>query len=141
MIESKQREESKFKRFKHIQPKAVHLAQRTLVERRYLEADQPLPLVIQPAVEDVDLAAWGQENRGKVEEELLVHGAILFRGSRSRAQRILSRSPRRSVPRCSVNMGTCLERKPDVICMDPPPIPPTGPFSFTTKAHTCTAGR
>ncbi|MFO0777382.1 MAG: amino acid adenylation domain-containing protein [Nitrospira sp.] len=80
MIESKQREESKFKRFKHIQPKAVHLAQRTLVERRYLEADQPLPLVIQPAVEDVDLAAWGQENRGKVEEELLVHGAILFRG-------------------------------------------------------------
>ena len=80
MIESKQREESKFKRFKNIQPKAVHLAQRTLVERRYLEADQPLPLVIQPAVEDVDLAAWGQENRGKVEEELLVHGAILFRG-------------------------------------------------------------
>ncbi|CUS39185.1 non-ribosomal peptide synthetase [Candidatus Nitrospira nitrificans] len=80
MIESKQREESKFKRFKNIQPKAVSLAQRTLVERRYLESDQPLPLVLQPTVEDVDLAAWAQDNRQKVEQELLAHGAILFRG-------------------------------------------------------------
>lgn len=80
MIESKQRAESKFKRFKNIQPKAVSLAQRTLVEQRYLESDQPLPLVLQPVVEDVDLAAWAQDNRQKVEQELLAHGAILFRG-------------------------------------------------------------
>lgn len=80
MIDAKQRAENKFKRFKNIQPKAVPLAQRTLVERGYLEADQTLPLVIQPAVEDVDLAAWGQDNRKKVEQELLAHGAILFRG-------------------------------------------------------------
>lgn len=80
MIESKQRAENKFKRFKSIQPKAVHLAQRTLVERRYLESDQPLPLVLQPAVEDVDLAAWAQDNRTTVEQALFAHGAILFRG-------------------------------------------------------------
>ncbi len=80
MIEAKQRAENKFKRFKNIQPKAVPLAQRTLVDRRYLEVDQMLPLLIQPAVEDVDLAAWGQDNREKVEQELLAHGAILFRG-------------------------------------------------------------
>ncbi|WP_080888220.1 non-ribosomal peptide synthetase [Nitrospira japonica] len=80
MIESKQREDGKFKRFKSIQPKAVNLAQRTLVERRYLTPDQTLPLVLQPAVEDVDLAAWAQDNRAKVEQELFTHGAILFRG-------------------------------------------------------------
>jgi amino acid adenylation domain-containing protein len=80
MIESKQREESKLKRFKSIQPKAVNLAQRTLVERRYLESDQPLPLVLQPVVEDVDLSAWAHDNRTKVEQELFAHGAILFRG-------------------------------------------------------------
>jgi alpha-ketoglutarate-dependent taurine dioxygenase len=80
MIESQQRAESKFKRFKNTQPKAVSLAQRTLVERRYLESDQPLPLVLQPAVEDVDLATWAQDNRSKVEQELFAHGAILFRG-------------------------------------------------------------
>lgn len=80
MIESKQRAENKFKRFKNIQPKAVNVAQRTLVERRYLESDQLLPLVLQPAVDDVDLAAWAHENRPKVEQDLLAHGAILFRG-------------------------------------------------------------
>lgn len=80
MIESQQRAESKFKRFKNTQPKAVNLTRRTLIERRYLESDQPLPLVLQPAVEDVDLAAWAQDNRTKVEQELFVHGAVLFRG-------------------------------------------------------------
>jgi alpha-ketoglutarate-dependent taurine dioxygenase len=80
MINSTQRAESKFKRFKSIQPKAVPLAQRPLVERGYLATDQPLPLVLRPAVEDVDLAAWGENNRVKVEQELLTHGAILFRG-------------------------------------------------------------
>lgn len=80
MIESKQREESKFERFKNIRPKAVHLAQRPLVKRSYLDPEQTLPLVLQPAIDDVDLVAWGQANRAKVEQELLVHGAVLFRG-------------------------------------------------------------
>jgi alpha-ketoglutarate-dependent taurine dioxygenase len=80
MIDSQQRAESKFKRFKSIQPKAVPLAHRPLVERGYLAMDQLLPLVLRPAVEDVDLAAWGENNRAKVEQELLTHGAILFRG-------------------------------------------------------------
>jgi alpha-ketoglutarate-dependent taurine dioxygenase len=80
MIESKQREEGKLKRLKSIQPKAVNLAQRVLVERRYLAPDQTLPLVLQPAVDDVDLAAWAQDNRAKVEQDLFKHGAVLFRG-------------------------------------------------------------
>lgn len=80
MIESKQRAEDKFKRFKSIQPKAVNLAQRTLVKRGYLAPDHTLPLVLQPAVEDVDLAGWAQDNRATVEQELFTHGAVLFRG-------------------------------------------------------------
>ncbi len=80
MIESKQREESKLERFKNIQPKAVPLAQRTLVTRHSLAPEQMLPLVLQPAIDDVDLVAWGHDNRAKVEQDLLTHGAILFRG-------------------------------------------------------------
>jgi len=80
MIDSTQRAENKFKRFKNIQLKAVPLAQRPLVERGYLAMDQPLPLVLRPAIEDVDLAAWGETNRAKIEQELFTHGAILFRG-------------------------------------------------------------
>ncbi len=80
MIESKERAENKFKRFKNVQAKAVHLAQRALVERRYFGSDQPLPLVVQPAIDDVDLAAWARDNRTTVEQELFTHGAVLFRG-------------------------------------------------------------
>jgi amino acid adenylation domain-containing protein len=80
MIESKQREGSKFERFKNIRPKAVHLARRTLVKRSDLAPGQTLPLVLQPEVDDVDLPTWALDNRAKVEQELLAHGAILFRG-------------------------------------------------------------
>jgi alpha-ketoglutarate-dependent taurine dioxygenase len=46
----------------------------------YLEPDQRLPLVIQPAVNDVNLLEWAAHSRQFVLMQLLAHGAILFRG-------------------------------------------------------------
>ena len=45
----------------------------------YLELEGRFPLVIEPAIEDLNLALWAASNREYLEAELLKHGAILFR--------------------------------------------------------------
>lgn len=45
----------------------------------YLQPDLNLPLVIQPTMNGVNLAHWASNNRDYVNEELIKHGAILFR--------------------------------------------------------------
>ena len=45
-----------------------------------LEFGSPLPLVIKPKSEHVDVAAWAARNREFVETQLVRHGGILFRG-------------------------------------------------------------
>ncbi len=50
------------------------------VKTHPLEAGQTLPLVIEPAAGDVDLAEWATGNREFIEQNLLRHGALLFRG-------------------------------------------------------------
>lgn len=60
--------------------KAVDLGNVPLVKTRSLENGSALPLVLEPARENVDLAEWAGANREYVEAELLKHGAILFQG-------------------------------------------------------------
>ena len=60
--------------------KTLTVSSDQLVKTGYLEPQAPLLFVIQPAVLRVDLVAWIQNNRTKVEEELFRNGAILFRG-------------------------------------------------------------
>lgn len=69
-------------RFKKVQPKVVTLHEGEVVQRSYLAQGQTLPLVLQPAAEEVavDIAEWAEQNRAQVEEDLRRHGAILFRG-------------------------------------------------------------
>lgn len=69
-----------FKKFQRIKPKAVALPQGDLVTMRTLRPGEDLPLVVEPAVDDVDPVEWARENRELIEEKLLAHGAILFRG-------------------------------------------------------------
>lgn len=42
--------------------------------------DTPLPLVVEPAVPDLDPVAWIRAHLGWVEEKLMQHGGLLFRG-------------------------------------------------------------
>lgn len=50
-----------------------------LTESGYLRPGQLLPLVIQPTMNGVNLSQWAGNNREYLQEELLKHGAILFR--------------------------------------------------------------
>lgn len=50
-----------------------------LTTSSYLHPEQPLPLIIQPAVNGVNLTHWAANNRDYLQAELIKHGAILFR--------------------------------------------------------------
>ena len=63
-----------------IRRKAVDLARFNPVRESQLQPDQLLPLVIEPAVDQVDLADWARSNRETIENKLHRHGGILFRG-------------------------------------------------------------
>jgi alpha-ketoglutarate-dependent taurine dioxygenase len=65
------------------QPRGLHRAAAgaagELVRTRYF-ASGPLPLVVEPNVDGLDLSFWARANLGLIEQQLLKHGAILFRG-------------------------------------------------------------
>src|SRR5205823_8517779 len=44
-----------------------------------LASGQLLPLLVQPTIENINPIAWASSNRAFVEDQLLKHGAILFR--------------------------------------------------------------
>ncbi len=79
-MEKKGLREFSLKSFRSVQPKPVTLATTEVVARAYLAPEQKLPLVITPAVPDVDLAEWSAAHTAEIEADLLTHGAILFRG-------------------------------------------------------------
>ena len=63
-----------------VRRKSVSLPQGELVQSGYLYPEQMLPLVLQPAVENVDLIDWVEGNREWLESKLSRYGAILLRG-------------------------------------------------------------
>ncbi len=58
---------------------AVSVSQEGLIKLDQLQPDQPLPLVVYPTIEGVDLVGWAGANRATVESWLLKHGGVLFR--------------------------------------------------------------
>ncbi|KYF66721.1 non-ribosomal peptide synthetase [Sorangium cellulosum] len=78
-MEGRARDEGRLRSLKRIAPRKVDVGPSALVATGTL-GDGPLPLVVRPAVDDVDLAAWAREERAFVEAQLLRHGAVLFRG-------------------------------------------------------------
>jgi len=79
-MEEKKMAELGLSKFREIKPVKISAEQQELVVARRLLPDQPLPLVIEPAVADVDLPEWARHNVARIEESLSKHGAILFRG-------------------------------------------------------------
>jgi alpha-ketoglutarate-dependent taurine dioxygenase len=73
---------SSFKTFKETPRKLVTLAKSEIITATYLDQVRRLPLVIKPAVDNLDAAGWVQNNRDYLERELEKHGAVLFRGFR-----------------------------------------------------------
>ena len=62
-----------------IRRKSVRVSAEELVKTYPLLPDRRIPLVVEPAVEGLDLAAWGAEHKEQVGEWLTKHRALLFR--------------------------------------------------------------
>jgi alpha-ketoglutarate-dependent taurine dioxygenase len=58
----------------------LSLSGEALVKTSFLQTDQTIPLVFEPALPGIDLAEWAAGNLEFLETQLLRHGAILFRG-------------------------------------------------------------
>jgi len=63
-----------------VRRKPVDMDAFTPVREGFLSEGQRLPLVLEPACGDVDLAEWVRGNREHAENQLSLHGGILFRG-------------------------------------------------------------
>ena len=74
------KEKSKFNKFLKVKPKAVNLpSSEELIKTSFLQSEQTLPLIITPAVKDLDIIDLVKSKRQFLEDKLLKHGAILFR--------------------------------------------------------------
>ena len=62
-----------------IKRKSVKPLLENMVKSEPLDGERPLPLLIRPAIEGVDLVSWATNNRELIEGYLLKHGGILFR--------------------------------------------------------------
>jgi alpha-ketoglutarate-dependent taurine dioxygenase len=78
----KEGEQSKtaFSRFTTVKRQPVSLSTQQLIKKSYLPQGPEMPLVIEPAVDGVDLRGWAEHHREEIESELLKAGALLFRG-------------------------------------------------------------
>ncbi|HEY9649115.1 MAG TPA: TauD/TfdA family dioxygenase, partial [Coleofasciculaceae cyanobacterium] len=66
-------------KFKTTRRQVVKVSTTNLVNVELLQPEQPLPLVIQPAVEGINLVTWAASNREAIATWLLQHGGLLFR--------------------------------------------------------------
>lgn len=79
MDQTKQAEPSTLKGFREIRRRVVDLAGGNLVKTSTVPGTR-FPLVVEPTVENVDLAEWARNNRPLLEDHLKRYGAVLFRG-------------------------------------------------------------
>jgi len=69
---------SDFQSLKATQRKAVSVTPQSLVRTTSLTAGDTFPLVIEPEIDNLNLAVWAGHNREFVETHLLKHGAEVF---------------------------------------------------------------
>lgn len=78
-MEHQARKATDYRKLKAIRPEAISLSHRDLIKTSDLQTGQLLPLKIEPAVRDVDLSHWVQNNRELIVAKLRRHGGLLFR--------------------------------------------------------------
>lgn len=61
------------------QRQAVQATNASLIKTGFLKEGDRFPLVVEPAISDVNLTEWVKNNNDFIEESLLKYGAILFR--------------------------------------------------------------
>ncbi len=121
-----ERADSDFAKFRTGKRKPLKLSEEALVKKSSLDTVGELPLLMEPAGDDVNLASWVKNNLPLVDAELAQHGAIMFRGfnidSASKLEQLIksiSGEPlayiERSSPRSQVsgNVYTSTDYPPD----------------------------
>lgn len=73
-----------------IRRKPVRISTGEIIKTSHL-ADKEIPLVVEPAVDGVDLVDWATNNREHVEKLLLQHRALLFRNFNSKTAPVFER--------------------------------------------------
>jgi len=63
-----------------VRRKAINIAGQQLIKSGPLYKDKSLPLLIEPAINDVSLISWARGSGDFINDLLLKHGGILFRG-------------------------------------------------------------
>lgn len=61
-------------------PKPIRVSDDALVRSRTLSSCTTLPLLVEPVIQDLNLATWCAQNREAIRAQLGVHGAVLFTG-------------------------------------------------------------
>lgn len=59
--------------------KSITVSSENLVTTNFLKPTQQLPLVIQPAIDGVNLVSWASSNCDWIEKQLIQYGGLLFR--------------------------------------------------------------
>jgi alpha-ketoglutarate-dependent taurine dioxygenase len=77
--ESRAERESKLLKLKSVKPSRMVLHQDEIVEAKALLPNEAGPLMMRPTVDEFDPVEWASHHRDLLEENLLRHGAILFR--------------------------------------------------------------
>lgn len=63
-----------------VRRRVVTKSQQDWIQEELLPVDRQFPLVLRPAMDEVDLIGWVRDNRPAIEARLRSYGAILFRG-------------------------------------------------------------
>ena len=66
-------------KFERAECKGVSVSAEALIHTECLQPGNTLPLLVQPALDGIDLIAWATNNREFIETHLLKHGGLLFR--------------------------------------------------------------
>ena len=109
------------------------------MKTRVLGPDEHLPLVMEPGMNNLDLAEWATNNRALIESKLFEHGAILFRGFNLKTVQDFERVASSICPDLFGEYGD-LPREGERVYASTP-YPPISPSSSTARAPTCLSGR
>ncbi len=79
-MESRERSQAKLRSLRTARRSTVDLQDMELVATEPLIPGASLPLLVRPTSADIDLIEWAAHSRDFIEQRLLRHGALLFRG-------------------------------------------------------------
>ncbi|HEV2801334.1 MAG TPA: amino acid adenylation domain-containing protein [Pyrinomonadaceae bacterium] len=103
--EEKSLQAAKGSKLRSVRRKALTIAVTELVKTGYLSDTAKMPLVIQPATDEVDLAGWAKNNHALLQSQLHAHGALLFRNFKINSVAEFERSAAAMCPELFADYG------------------------------------